>query len=273
MLTISELFIYPIKSLGGIAVSSSAVTSRGFQYDRRWMLVDSNNIFITQREFPALALLQVSIKEEGLYIKHKLNNESFTVPFQPQTNHSVTVTVWDDTCNAQTVSEAADKWFSEMISFSCRLVYMPDDTNRNVDSRYALNKEINSFSDAYPFLLIGQSSLDDLNSRLPEPFPINRFRPNIVFTGGEPYEEDLLESFVINGINFYGVKLCARCPIPTINQETAVKGKEPLKTLATYRTLNNNVYFGQNLLHHGEGSIRVGDTIQVNKRKQPVQFR
>src|SRR6478752_4697281 len=114
MLTISQLFIYPVKSLGGFPVDSAVLTDRGFQYDRRWMLVDENN-------------------------------------------------------------------------------------------------QITSLSDGYPLLIIGQSSLDDLNSRLAEPLPINRFRPNIVFTGGAPFEEDLLEHFIINGINFSAVKPCARC--------------------------------------------------------------
>ena len=96
--------------------------------------------------------------------------------------------------------------------------------------------------------------------------PIERFRPNIVFTGGAPNEEDIFENFTINEINFYGVKPCARCVIPTIDQQTAVKGKEPLKTLATYRLKNNNVYFGQNLLHSGSGEIKVGDELNVRRR-------
>jgi uncharacterized protein YcbX len=272
MLTVSELFVYPVKSLGGISVPSALVTERGFEHDRRWMLVDKNNCFITQREIPMLALLQVTITEEGLHVRHKQNGSTFVIPFQLQKNNSITVQVWSDTCKAQLVSEEADKWFSEMLLFPCKLVFMNDSTRRRVDGRYANNNEITSFSDAYPFLLIGQSSLDDLNSRLKEPLPINRFRPSIVFAGGGPFEEDIFEHFTINDIHFYGVKLCARCVVTTTDQQTAARGKEPLKTLSTYRVHKNNIYFGQNLLHNGAGTIKAGDEIRVVKRKTPVHF-
>jgi uncharacterized protein YcbX len=152
-----------------------------------------------------------------------------------------------------------------MLSVKCRLVYMPDTTKRLVDKNYAAHDEITGFSDGYPFLMIGRSSLDDLNRRLTNSLPINRFRPNIVFTGGSPYEEDLIKEFKINDINFYGAKLCARCTITTVNQDDASKSNEPLKTLAFYRQKNNKIYFGQNLLHKGEGVIRIGDTIEVIK--------
>jgi uncharacterized protein YcbX len=270
MLTISELFIYPVKSLSGIPVSSAVVTERGLQYDRRWLLVDEDNNFITQREFPLLALLQTQITNEGLVVTHKQNNSSFIIPFQPQTNSFINVRVWSDTCKAQLVSEEANQWFSQILSFPSRLVFMPDETQRKVDTRYAYNKEITSFSDAFPFLLIGQSSIDDLNNRLSEKISIIRFRPNIVFTGGEPFEEDVMEHFVVNNIHFYGVKLCARCTIPTINPETAERGKEPSKTLATYRMHRNKIYFGQNLLHNGEGVIKVGDEIEILKKSEQV---
>lgn len=272
MLRISELYIYPIKSLGGISVASATVTERGFAYDRRWMLIDSRNQFMTQRELPVLALLQVTILEEGLQVTHKHSNESIIVPFKPTSNERVIVTVWDDMCLANLVSDAVDEWFSKILSFPCRLVYMPDTVKRKVDTSYANNNEITAFSDGYPMLIIGQSSLNDLNQRLTDPIAIERFRPNIVFTGGIPFEEDLLEHFTMNGIEFFGVKLCARCTVTTINQQTAEKGKEPLKTLATFRTRNNNIYFGQNLLHHGTGEIKLNDIIHVIKRKDAMPF-
>jgi uncharacterized protein YcbX len=149
---------------------------------------------------------------------------------------------------------------------------MPDTERRKVDEQYAFNNEITGFSDAFPLLIIGQSSLDDLNSRLEQPLPINRFRPNIVFTGGQPYEEDTMEHVIVNKIDLYGVKLCARCVITTINQTDAQKGKEPLKTFASYRMKNNNVYFGQNMLHGQTGVIHLGDVIEVVKTKPPVLF-
>jgi uncharacterized protein len=270
MLQVSELFIYPIKSLGGISLSSALVTDRGFQYDRRWMLIDSNNQFMTQRDFAEMALLQVQVEEDGLKVTHKQKGDSIAIPFETN-GETISVQVWSDRVKGIIVDDKLSEWFSEIIGTSCRFVYMPHQTQRRVDGRYANNKEITSFSDGYPFLIIGQSSLDDLNNRLKEKLPINRFRPNIVFTGGEPYEEDGLAHFTINNIHFYGVKLCSRCVITTINPDTIKKGKEPLRTLSKYRMKNNKIYFGQNLLHHGGGSVNVGDELKPIERK-PSRF-
>jgi len=140
---------------------------------------------------------------------------------------------------------------------------MPVETKRQVDPRYAPPGAVTSFSDAYPFMMIGQASLDDLNNRLAEKMLVNRFRPNIVFTGGQPFQEDLMEHFVVGDIHFFGVKLCARCNIITIDQDTAASGKEPTKTLAAYRRKGNNILFGQNLVHRGEGTISVGDDLKI----------
>jgi len=262
MLQISKLFIYPIKSLGGIAVTEARVTPTGFQHDRRWMLIDENCRFISQREVPQMALLQVAIQNDGLNITHKTTGASTTIPFGAG-GREVIVTIWDDTCLAKYVSTMADGWFTSVLGINCRLVYMPGETQRQVDPRYAPAGAVTSFSDAYPFLIVGQASLDDLNSRLAEALPINRFRPNIVFTGGRPYEEDRMGHFLIGNIDFHGVKLCDRCPVPTIDQNSAVRGKEPLATLAGYRKKDNKILFGQNLVHNGSGKIAIGDLIQV----------
>ncbi len=268
MLQISQLFIYPIKSLGGIAVDNAMVTDRGLQYDRRFMLVDDNNLFLTQREHPEMALLQTAIEGNNLQVSHKKSAEQkLTLPLVPTAGDNIRVQVWEDICDAITVGADADEWFSHHMGFSCRLVYMPDATKRKVDAVYALNNDITSFSDAYPVLLVGQASLDDLNKRLETPLPINRFRPNIVFTGGQPYEEDTMAQFTINGIHFFGVKPCARCNITTTDQETGVTGKEPLKTMATYRVANNKVLFGQNVLTGGKGIISVGDSLEMLNTK------
>jgi uncharacterized protein len=263
MLTVSSLYIYPVKSLGGIALDSATVTDRGFEHDRRWMLVDAtDNRFMTQREIKAMALLKVSLLPNSLHVENiSKQGVAIDVPFEPMGTETTMVDVWSDRCRAQWVSPQADAWFSEQLGMACRLVYMPDATRRRVDGRYARNKEITSFSDGYPILIIGQASLDDLNGRLQTPVPMDRFRPNIVFTGGTPYQEDVMKAFTIGDINFMGVKLCARCVMTTIDQQTAQQAKEPLKTLSTYRLKNNKIYFGQNLLHHGSGSIKVGDTI------------
>lgn len=273
MYTISQLFIYPVKSLGCFEVSSAQLTDRGFQYDRRWMLVDADNRFITQREYPQMSLLQTAIKDDLLVIYHKNNtDDTLSLPVNPETGIACKVRVWNDECVAVYISEVADEWLSNKLSVSCRLVYMPDSERRKVDVQYAFNNEITGFADAFPLLMIGRASLDDLNSRLEQPLPMNRFRPNIVFTGGQPYDEDTMEHVMVNGIDLYGVKLCARCAITTTDQTNAQRGKEPLKIFAGYRMKNNKVYFGQNMLHAKTGVINVGDEIEVIKTKPPVMF-
>jgi hypothetical protein len=270
MLQISELYIYPIKSLTGIPVREARVTATGFEHDRRWMLIDENNLFISQREVPEMALMQVAIENDGLTVTYK--EQRLFIPFESEDKSRGDVTIWDDTCIANYVGYEADKWFSTMLRVNCRLVYMPDDSRRLVDQKYAPGDLVTSFADGYPFLIIGQASLDDLNSRLQTPLPMNRFRPNMVFTGGQPYEEDSMANFTIRDINFYGVKLCGRCVMTTIDQNSAEKGKEPLKTLASYRQKNKNVYFGQNLVHKGDGIISVGDVMTVLKLNYEERF-
>jgi uncharacterized protein YcbX len=283
MLQISELFIYPVKSLAGIRVSSAQLTDRGFQYDRRWMLVDENNKFLTQREHPKMALLQPHIHNERLKIVYKNDPAvSIIIPFLSEknkvsglaeTNTGKVVNVWDDYCEALSMDQSINEWFSDQLHLTCKLVYMPDETRRKVDPRYAVNEtNITSFSDGYPVLVISQASLDDLNSRLEHPLPMNRFRPNIVITGATPYEEDEMEVFRIGDINFFGVKLSARCVMITINQNSGEKGKEPLRTLYRYRSRNNKVYFGQNILYDNTGVLRIGDTIEIIKRKPAAIF-
>lgn len=272
MLRVSQLFIYPIKSLGGIALDQATVTDRGFQYDRRWMLVDYNNQFISQREVHQMALVKPSLTDAGIKVTHSIRQSSFVIPFYTGKNEFAEVTIWDDTCTAQFVSDQADEWFSTILEIPCRLVYMPNETHRVTDQRYTMANSITSFSDAYPFLLIGQSSLDDLNSKLTEVLSMNRFRPNIVFTGGEPYQEDIMHTFTIGNITFHGVKLCARCVMTTIDQENGTSGKEPLKTLARYRSKDKKIMFGQNLSHEGLGEIKIGDTLQVVKLNHEDRF-
>ena len=251
--------------MGGISIKSSEVTDRGLQYDRRFMLIDENNTFLSQRTIPKMALLQTAIKDDQLLVFEKnSSDDKLVLPLSPDPfSKNVYVKVWEDECEAQLVSKEADSWFSKKLNCSCRLVYMPQSTKRKVDTKYAVDNEITSFSDAFPLLVIGQSSLDDLNSRLTEPLPINRFRPNVVFTGGTPFQEDVMEHFRINNLDFYCVKPSARCVITTTDQETGLAGKEPLKTLSTYRSKNNKVYFGQNVLMKGEGRIKFGDKIEV----------
>ncbi|MGI4806364.1 MAG: MOSC domain-containing protein [Janthinobacterium lividum] len=268
MLKISGLFIYPIKSLGGISLNKAQVSSRGLEHDRRWMLVDENNRFLSQREIPEMALLYVELTSNGLLVMHRQKAEEFVaIPFLYDANEEAICTIWDDECQAEFIDIEIDKWFSRILKTKCRLVYMPKSSKRLVDQQYAKPDQITSFSDAYPFLLAGEASLEDLNNRLKEPVLMDRFRPNIVFSGGEAFEEDQMEQFQINGIHFYGVKPCARCPVINIDQESGLTDKEPTKTLAGFRKKNNKIYFGQNLVHDGEGSISIGDELVIKELK------
>ncbi len=263
MLALSEIYIYPVKSLGGIRVDSAIVEERGLKYDRRYLLVDENNVFMTQRDFPQLAFFKLSFSENGFNVLNTQNNSHTVFPFESDSKEIISVTIWDDVCSAVRVSKELDAWFSTAINKKCSLVYMPDDEKRIVEKKYINEEHIVSFADAYPFLIIGQSSLDDLNSRLDKPIPMNRFRTNFVFTGGKPYEEDNWKEFKIGDLSFKAVKPCARCVITTTNQDTAERSSEPLKTLSEYRKINNKVMFGMNLVCNQTGSISVGNEIHL----------
>lgn len=268
-LKLQDIYIYPIKSLGGISVRKAEVQQAGLQFDRRWMLTDKSNNFISQRTYSQLALLQVNLTSNNLIITHK--HQLLTpliIPFNKKEQREVTVSIWDDVCTAVEVSSIANEWFSDVLKTHVQLVYMPNATKRFVRGDYENNKEIVNFSDAYPFMIIGQSSFDDLNHRLKHPILMNRFRPNFVFRGGTAYLEDDMQKFCIGDITFTVVNSCSRCLVTTIDQEQAIKGTEPLKTLATYRKWKNNVMFGQNLIHTGTGILKVGDKLVVQEWKK-----
>jgi uncharacterized protein YcbX len=171
------------------------------------------------------------------------------------------VSVWNHCCDATWLGEAPARWFSEFLGCVASVVHMPDTTMRPANPVYAPNGTRVSFVDAYPFLLLSEQSLVDLNSRLTVPVPMNRFRPNLVIAGCQAYEEDRWSSIQVGGISFDVVKPCDRCVIPTTDQMTAVRGKEPLRTLATYRNVDGKVMFGQNLVHRERGRLRLGDHV------------
>ena len=261
---LSGIYIYPIKSASGLLVKEAEVEERGLKYDRRWMIVDADGKFISQRTHPEMSLLSVGILGDGLVVSHKTKNyEPLFIPFDIDVEYLREVEIWDDKCSAVLVSNSADCWFSKVLNIPCQLVYMPDESNRLVDSKYSTGKEIVSFADAYPFLLTGQSSLDDLNSKLNIPVSMNRFRPNLVFNGGTPFIEDSWKKFEIGSVTFFPVKPCARCSVITVNQETGLHGKEPLNVLSSYRTVGNKILFGQNLIHNGKGKIRINDSLKI----------
>jgi len=269
MFTLSEIHIYPVKSLGGIALAESVVQRRGLQYDRRWMLVNEANVFVSQREIPTLAILGTALEPEQLVV-YKKNNPADRIRI-PLTNPesdmvAAPLRVWDDLFEGYIVSAgAAAEWFSDHAGQHLRLAFMPENGLRPADARYAPSEQYVSFADGFPFLLTGQAALDELNRRMEHPLPTNRFRPNLVFTGGAPHEEDKWTDIRIGSADFRCVKPCARCVLTTTDQDTAERGAEPIKTLATYRMENKKILFGQNVVWTGDGetTIRVGDKVAV----------
>lgn len=265
-LLLTSIIIYPIKSLGGISLSSAIAEERGLKFDRRWMLINENNIFISQRECSEMAMINVQFAEDGFTLSSKQDPlKQITIPFTINNGNTLMVKIWDDTCQAIHYNETIDKWFQELLGINCRLVYMPDHSRRYIDKDYAKDNEVVSFADGYPFLIIGEATLADLNNRLSNQIPMNRFRPNFVFSGGEAFEEDDWKKFNIGEVSFLGVKLCGRCVITTIDQETAERSSEPLKTLSTFRRKNNSVLFGQNLMLDSKGIVNVGDHLVVGE--------
>lgn len=261
MRKLTQLWRYPVKSLAGARHTQLAVGPRGPAGDRHWMVVDSTGRFLTQRQLPGMSQLRAELTEAGLQLQDAADNRlQITLAAQGE---PVSVQVWRDQVAAVAPSATADAWLSERLGQPCRLVCQPDGGVRGVDPQYANADDQVDFADGFPFLLISQASLDDLNTRLDSPIDMRRFRPNLVVSGCEPYEEDRWRRIRIGDISFRVVKPCSRCPIPTIDPDTGVRGAEPLRTLMTYRRRDNQVYFGENLIHDGNGVLAVGTEVEV----------
>lgn len=261
MPVLTGLIIYPIKSLGGVSVTSAQLTDRGLQHDRRWMLVDLENQFLSQRRIPEMALVHISIEAGGLQVRAPGRIDPLLVPYHTENPETAEAILFEKKVLVQFCSPEADNWFSAVLGQACRLVYMPEHSRRLVSEKYAFNQEITSLSDDFPVLLISQASLDELNSRLDLPLHMNRFRPNMIIEGSFPFEEDTYKQIAIGEVPFRAAKACARCQIITIDQEDATIGKEPLKTLSTFRTIDHKVKFGMYLLPESLGSLKLGDEL------------
>lgn len=261
---IQDIFIYPVKSLGGIRRSECKALQRGFEHDRRWMLVDHSGKFITQRVEHSLALLNTEITGNIAHIYCKDEpKQKIALNFDHAIGRNIAVTIWNDDVTAVHLSDEADEWFSDFLRKPCKLVFIPETGRRPVDPKYAERNEQVSFADAFPYLLISQASLDDLNRRLPQPVPMDRFRPNLVVSDTDSFAEDTWAEIKIGEVHFTVAKPCARCILTTVDQETGKRGKEPLQTLSSYRTSDNKVLFGQNLIALNEGIIRENDAIEI----------
>lgn len=278
---LSALHVYPIKGCGGIALEECAVTDRGLRHDRRFMLVDERGRFLTQREHAKLALVRTAFDGDALAIT--AGERTVRVPLEGVVGARRPVTVWSSDVEGVDCGREVAELFSSFLGFSCALVHMPDDVRRTVSTQWAHAGEIVSYADAFPFLLTTEGSLADVNARLASggsaPVPMNRFRPNLVVRGSDAWAEDGWSHVRIGALEFSLAKPCDRCIVTTIDQETAQKGAEPLRTLSTFRAVfeerqsldgrvstQRKVLFGWNLLHRETGVVRRGDPVVVVAR-------
>jgi uncharacterized protein YcbX len=265
---VSEVNIYPIKSCAGTRLDVGVIGGRGFANDRRWLLVDEDWRFLTQREIARMALIKPEVDERCMRLSAP-EMSGFELPVDQGGKH-VEVTIWKDSgVGAVDQGDDVAQWFSDYVGRNVRLVRFADDYVRQVSQQYAPRESDQvGFADGYPFLIISEDSLADLNARLEakseSALPMNRFRPNIVVRdAGEPYAEDTWRTIRVGDVLFDLVKPCARCAITTTNQATAERGKEPLRTLATYRKDRGGPLFGQNAIHRSLGVVTTGAPVEV----------
>ena len=256
---VKELYIYPIKSLAGICVENAKAEEMGFENDRRWMLIDENNQFITQRKYPILSQFYPKIAADKIEILHQNTSHEFFS--EESLKEPLFSKVWDDETKVFEVNKATSKWFSEALGFECKLVKIANNGDRKHSSS-KLNTTLNvSLADGYPYLLIGSESLNFLNEKLDKKITIERFRPNIVISSQIAHEEDYFGNFQIGNVKFTNAKPCGRCIMINNDPKNGIVKKEPLNTLSTYRKVDNSILFGTNVMCLNEGEISVGDSL------------
>jgi len=259
--TISALYCYPVKSLKAVGLENMAIDSFGPLWDRRFMLVDGDGQFITQRRYPVLSQVSAGFDGQVLSVSG-IDMPPLDVDLE-EFEGLTEVEVWRDRVTADVCrNKKINAMFSDLLGIEVRLVFMPESSFRQIDPEYCAERRRVGFADGFSFLLTNQASLNDLNSRLPAPIPMSRFRPNIVFEGDRPYQEDDWKRIRIGSVEFDVVKPCSRCVMTTIDQN-GIAGKEPLKTLSSYRRNAYGVCFGQNLVHRREGRVSVSDVLEV----------
>jgi uncharacterized protein YcbX len=257
---LSAINVYPVKSAAGIGVDRWSLDDFGLRFDRRWAVIDSAGVVLTQREYAALALVRTAVSEAGLRLEAP-GMPLLRLPLGESGGSRLPVRIWNDTCEAERCPPEADEWWSALLGEWCHLVRMPDTTRRTA----GLDRV--SFADAFSFLILSEASLEGLNARLDRPVPMNRFRPNLVVSGTAPHAEDGWKSVRIGAVELAITKACARCVVTTIDQATAARAAEPLRTLATYRRgPDGGVLFGQNARHVGGGTLTVGDAVVAEPR-------
>ena len=262
---LAEIRIYPVKSLHGDAHASAVVEPRGLEGDRRWLVVDGANRFLTQRELSHMATIAARNEPGGLALSAPDRKPLF-VPIPPPDAASHRVTIWRDTVEAGTAGPEAESWITGALGVPCSLVYQANPASRPVNPAFAAPGDVVSFADGYPLLVTTTASLSDLNARLPTPVPMPRFRPNLVIDGALPWAEDQWHRIRIGAALFRVPKPCDRCTIPSIDQETGLRPdpEEPLRTLKTFRRdASGRVLFGTNLVPEALGIVRVGDEVEA----------
>jgi hypothetical protein len=256
--SLASIHVYPVKSLGGIAMDAAEIDEFGLQDDRRWMVVDAAGRFHTQRWRPRMALVRTALEADGVRLRAP-GQADLLVPRGG--SEPGAVAVWDDICIAEGCGPEADAWITAFLGEPCRLVYIPATTRRPIRRRREESLGRVGFAEASPLLLLSEASLGDLNARLPTAVPMNRFRPNLVVAGVDAFAEDGWDRVRIGDVEFVVTKPCDRCVLTTVDQDTAVGGVEPLRTLAAYRKRAGGVMFGVNMAHTARGRLRTGDVV------------
>lgn len=275
--TIAALHVYPVKGCRGIAVARARVAARGLVAvagstalgDREWMIVDPDGRFVTQREKPRLALIETRFGSDALVLAMP-GIAPLIMPLETRGGPQREVVVWRSQVVARDAGDAAADWLAAVLGIDVRLVRFDAAEIRHCNPQYAGDSGAHTaFADGYPLLAIGEASLADLNARLDAAgaaaLPMNRFRPNVVLAGLEPYDEDHVDTIAADGVTLKLVKPCTRCQVTTTDQDTARVGSEPLATLAGYRmnAALAGVTFGMNaIVLAGEGrELAVGSDV------------
>ncbi len=263
-MNVSSLWRYPVKSLSGIKVTSMALDEKGPLFDRRFMLVNEQGKFITQRQSPALTLLSVLDQGDAYRISTANDKASVLIPKQGQTQKKRSVTIWQDTLSLYDQGARAAAFFSTYLGFPVRLVYQARDCHRPIDTHYDhLNREV-SLADGFPVLLINEASLAVVNVRSGLSLEIERFRPNMVVQGAEAFAENTWQTIKVGDVLFDVVKPCSRCVIPTIDRKTAEKQPVAWQALkAACQGADGRIYFGQNLIPRELGTVAQHATVTV----------
>ncbi len=266
MMRVAEIRIYPVKGLQGFAVDEAVVEPWGLAGDRRFMVVDRASRFMTQREWPAMAVVAADLVSGGLALSTR-SGQDIRIPVPDAAQPRVEVSIWKNRVPAVDCGPAVAAWLSDVLGTPCRLVHMREPaTARPADPDFATPDDRVSFADGFPLLVTTQASLDDLNTRLDQPVSMGRFRTNLLVDGAEPWAEDDWRDLRVGDVRFAGVKDCARCAVTTVDQESGVRCEhnEPLRTLARFRRkAGGRIIFGQNLIPRRLGRIALGDRVEA----------